>query len=99
MPLLARQEQKRKADGIVHANAPPQLSEPRCRRPYLLKMLQDGVGTRVLADTLDWDGELCVLFALTRSRAAALACSVRPVGNCGEKSEISFSFSSFSSSS
>ena len=62
MPLLARQQQKRKADAIAPANAAPQqqqqqqLSEPR-RRPYLLKMLQDGLGTRVLADTLDWDGE------------------------------------------
>ena len=73
MPLLAHQ-QKRKTDGIVHANAPQQLSQPR-HRPYLLKMLQDGLGTRVLADTLDWDGELCVLFALTRSRAAACAVS------------------------
>jgi hypothetical protein len=70
MPLLARQQQKRKADAIAHANAPQQLSEPP-RRPYLLKMLQDGLGTRVLADTLDWEGELCVLCALTRSRAAA----------------------------
>jgi hypothetical protein len=57
MPLLARQEQKRKADEIAHANAPQQMSEPRHRRPYLLKTLQDGLGTRVLADTLDWDGE------------------------------------------
>jgi hypothetical protein len=71
MPLLARQQQKQKADAIAHANAPQQLSEPRHGRPYLLKMLQDGLGTRVLADTLDWDGELCVLCALTRSRAAA----------------------------
>jgi hypothetical protein len=72
MPLLAHQEQKGKADEIVHANASQQLSEPR-HRPYLLKMLQDGIGTRVLADTLDWDGELSILFLPppTRSRAAA----------------------------
>jgi hypothetical protein len=73
MPLLARQQQKRKADAIVHANAPQQqqhqLSEPRHRPPYLLKMLQDGLGTRVLTDTLDWDGELSVHFAPpTRAR-------------------------------
>jgi hypothetical protein len=79
MPLLAHQ-QKRKTDEIVHANAPQQLSAPR-HRPYLLKMLQDGLGTRVLADTLDWDGELCVSFVLTRSRAAAPGVC-RPVGNC-----------------
>jgi hypothetical protein len=72
MPLLARQEQKRKANGIAHVNA-LQLSEPRHRPRYLLKMLQDGLGTRVLTNTLDWDGELSVHFAPspTRSRAAA----------------------------
>lgn len=85
MPLLARQEQKRKADEIVivHANdAPEQLSEPR-HRPYLLKMLQDGLGTRVLADTLDWDGEFmrsfCFLPPPPPSRARGpppLACAV-----------------------
>lgn len=75
MPLLARQQQKRKADGIAHANASQQLSERRHRPPYLLNMLQDRLGTRVLADTLDWDGEF--LFVLTRSRAAApWGCSV-----------------------
>ena len=75
MPLLAHQ-QKRKADEIVHTNAPQQLSEPR-HRPYLLKMLQDGLGTRVLADTLDWDGESCVLFALARARGPPpLACAI-----------------------
>jgi len=64
MPLLARQQQKRKANGIAHASAPQQrLSEPRYRPSYLLKMLQDGLGTRVLTDTLDWDGELSVHFA------------------------------------
>jgi len=55
MPLSAR-EQKRKTNEIVHANAPQPLSEPR-HRPYLLKMLQQELGTCVLADTLDWDGE------------------------------------------
>jgi hypothetical protein len=68
MPLLARQ-QKRKTDEIDHANAPQpqQLSEPRYR-PYLLNMLQDGPGTRVLADTLDWDGEFVRSFTLTCCR-------------------------------
>jgi hypothetical protein len=81
MPLLARQEQKRKADEIAHANASQQLSEPRQRRPYLLNMLQDGLGTRVLADTLDWDGEflLSSVHALAGRRPLAL---FRPVGNC-----------------
>jgi hypothetical protein len=91
MPLLARQQQqKRKADEIAHANAPQQLSEPRHRR-YLLKMLQDGLGTRLLADTLDWDGEFVRSFLpLMRSRAAAPGMC-RPVGICEKKSEISFS--------
>jgi hypothetical protein len=93
MPLLAHQ-QKRKTDGIVHANAPQQLSEPR-HRPYLLKMLQDGLGTCVLADTLDWDGESCALFALARSRAAAFGVC-RPVGNCEKNLKFLCSFSSLS---
>jgi hypothetical protein len=91
MPLLARQQQqKRKADEIAHANAPQQLSEPR-HRPYLLKMLQDGLGTRVLADTLDWDGEFVRSSCPSRARGPPpLACAV-PWGFVRKKSEISFS--------
>lgn len=53
----------KKASGIVHANAPQkeQSGEPR---PYLLKMLQNQIGTYILADTLDWDGEFA--FSLAR---------------------------------
>lgn len=82
MPLSARQ-QKRKTDDIVRANAPPQqLSGQPWRRPYLLKMLQDRLGTRVLADTLDWDGELRVFLSPhVRGPRPPLAV-FRPVGNC-----------------
>ena len=45
----------------VLANAPQPEERKHQRRPYLLKMLQRGLGTRVLADTLDWDGE-CLHF-------------------------------------
>ena len=91
MPLLARQE-KRKTDEIAPANAPhdQQLSEPR-RRPYLLKMLQDGLGTRVLADTLDWDGEFRAFFSPSRARGVRHlpGVSSRPVGN-GETEHLIF---------
>lgn len=96
MPLLARQQQKRKADEIAHANASQQLSEPRHRRPYLLNMLRDGLGTRVLADTLDWDGEFS--FCLSRARGPPPPGVVPSRGELGEKNlknlKFLFSFSS-----
>jgi len=46
----------KKANAIVLANA-PQKEQSGERRPYLLKMLQNQIGTYILADTLDWDGE------------------------------------------
>ena len=52
MPLSARRGKKTNA--IAHVNAPRSESG---RRPYLLKMLQHHIGTYILADTLDWDGE------------------------------------------
>ena len=54
MPLSDRRGKKTNA--IVLANA-PQKEQSGGRRPYLLKMLQDQIGTYILADTLDWDGE------------------------------------------
>ena len=56
-PLSARRGKK--ANAIVLANAPPSESG---RRPYLLKMLQHHIGTYILADTLDWDGEFAFPF-------------------------------------
>jgi hypothetical protein len=45
----------KKASAIVLANA-PQKEQSGEGRPYLLKMLQNQIGTYILADTLDWDG-------------------------------------------
>ena len=75
MPLSARQQEKRKINEV--ANFPQQPSEPQHRhRPYLLKMLQHRLGTRVLADTLDWDGE-CAFFLPSRRRGSQpLACAI-----------------------
>lgn len=35
----------------------PKDQTTRRRRPYFFKMLQHQISTRILADTLDWDGE------------------------------------------
>ena len=93
MPLLARQ-QKRKTDEIAPANAPhdQQLSEPR-RRPYLLKMLQDGLGTRVLADTLDWDGEFRAFFSPSRACGPPPFWRVPSRGEWRDKTSEIFPFS------
>jgi hypothetical protein len=68
MPLSARRgkDATAAAAAIVHANAPQ--SEVSGRRPYLLKMLQHHIGSYLLADTLDWDGEFFVIFFLSFSR-------------------------------
>lgn len=96
MPLSARQ-QKRKTDEVVRANAPPQqLSEQPRRRPYLLKMLQNRLGTRVLADTLDWDGELRVFLSPHVRGPRPPLAMFRPVGNCEKYLKfLSFFFSLF----
>jgi hypothetical protein len=58
-PLSDRRGKKAKANTIVLANAPRTEEEQsgERRRPYFLKMLQQHIGTYILADTLDWDGE------------------------------------------
>jgi hypothetical protein len=42
---------------IVHANA-PRSKKSGGSRPYLLGTLQHHFGSYILADTLDWDGEI-----------------------------------------
>jgi hypothetical protein len=75
VPLSPPRQRKTKQQMIVHANAPqpdrehepepePELAPapaPQVERPYLLKKLQHGLGTRVLGDTLDWDGEFSAI--------------------------------------
>jgi hypothetical protein len=70
----SRQRKTKETEMIVHANAPqPDEPEPEPapapqeERPFLLKKLQHGLGTRVLGDTLDWDGE-SVRFPRARAR-------------------------------
>ncbi len=36
--------------------------EPRRRRPYLFETLRASLPTRIIADTLDWDGKLQLTF-------------------------------------
>ena len=52
MPLSCR---RGKGDAIVLADGPPPSESGR--RPYLLNLLQQHLGTYLLADTLDWEGE------------------------------------------
>jgi hypothetical protein len=65
----------KKADAIVLANA-PQKEHSGGRRPYLLKMLQNQIGTYILADTLDWDGES--LFPRPPHPTSPWRCFCRP---------------------
>ena len=83
MPLSSRRGKEATAAAIVHANAPQSESG---RRPYLLKMLQHHIGSYILADTLDWDGEFCFFFPSPRPLVLP---SVK------ERSEIAFVFSLF----
>jgi hypothetical protein len=55
------------------------------RRPYFFKMLQQRIGTHILADTLDWDGEF-----LTRSRPCGVC--LPPFPRLGGKSELYLPF-------
>jgi hypothetical protein len=79
MPLSARRGKKTNA--IAHVNAPRSESG---RRPYLLKMLQHHIGTYILADTLDWDGEFAfpsaspLVLPAVKERSE-IACSIFPL--------------------
>jgi hypothetical protein len=68
----------KKANAIVLANA-PQKEQPGGRRPYLLKMLQHQIGTYILADTLDWDGESLFPSRPRQNRRPPGVASCRPV--------------------
>jgi len=65
------------ANAIVLANAsqpesggeqrprvPQDQGVSRKKRPYLLKMLQHHLGSHIVSDTLDWDGESCAFPSL-----------------------------------
>ena len=103
VPLSPPRQRKTKQQMIVHANAPqpdrehepepdPELAPapaPQVERPYLLKKLQHGLGTRVLGDTLDWDGEFSAIPSGART-PPPLGCP-RPISSHpGENSEFYF---------
>jgi hypothetical protein len=52
------------------------------RRPYFFKLLQERIGTHILADTLDWDGEF-----LPASRPWGV-CLLPPFPRLHGKSEL-----------
>ena len=61
----------KKTNAIDLANT-PQNEQSGERRPYLLKMLQDQIGSYLLADTLDWDGESPFFFFFSLDRQTKL---------------------------